>query len=93
MLDAGGQEGYCDYRVCKAFYNFYMDLLVALVNPDWNQWKIEAPQVGVRYPLVCILFLFVSFIPDFISCDRMNGVCSILTFSGQPYRTRKVARC
>jgi len=82
MLDAGGQEGYCNYRVRKAFYNFYMDLPVALVNPDWDQWKIKAPQVRVRYPLVRILFLFISFISDFISCDRTNGVCSILTSSG-----------
>jgi len=82
MLDAGGQEGYCNYRVRKAFYNFYMDLPAALVNPDWDQWKIEAPQVGVRYPLVCVLFLFISFISDFIYHDRMNGVCSISTSSG-----------
>jgi len=82
MLAAGGQEGYCNYRVCKAFYNFYMDLLVALMNPDWDQWKIEAPQVGVQYPLVHLSFIFVSFISDFISRDRTNGVCSILTFSG-----------
>jgi len=57
MLDAGGQEGYCDYQVHKAFYNFYMDLPAALMNPDWDQWKIKAPQVGVRYPLVRVLFL------------------------------------
>jgi len=82
MLDAGGQEGYCDYRVRKAFYNFYMDLPAALVNPDWDQWKIESPQVGVRYPLVRILFLFITFLSDFISRDRMNGVCSISTSSG-----------
>ena len=82
MLDAGGREGYCDYRVRKAFYNFYMDLPAALMNPDWDQWKIDAPQVGVQYPLVHLLFLFVSFISNFISCDRTNGACSILTFSG-----------
>jgi len=82
MLNAGGQEGYCDYWVRKAFYNFYMDLPAALVNPDWDQWKIKAPQVGVRYPLVHILFLFITFISDFISRDRMNGVCSISTSSG-----------
>jgi len=82
MLNAGGREGYCDYRVCKAFYNFYMDLPAALMNPDWDQWKIEAPQVGVQYPLVRLLFLFVSFISNFISRDRMNGVCLISTFSG-----------
>jgi len=62
--------------------SLYMDLPAALVNPDWDQWKIEAPQVGVRYPLVRVLFLFISFISDFISRDRTNGVCSILTSSG-----------
>jgi len=82
MLNAGGQEGYCDYQVCKAFYNFYMDLPATLVNLDWDQWKIEAPQVRVRYPLVRVLFLFISFISDFISRDRTNGVCSISTSSG-----------
>jgi len=82
MLAAGGREGYCNYWVHKAFYNFYMDLPAALVNPDWDQWKIKAPQVRVRHPLVRILFLFVSFISDFISHDRTNGVCLISTFSG-----------
>jgi len=93
MLDAGGQEGYCDYQVRKAFYNFYMDLPVALVNPDWDQWKIEAPQVGVRYPLVRILFLFISFISDFIFViERMEFVW-FWHLLAQPYRTHKVAGC
>ena len=77
MLNAGGQEGYCDYQVRKAFYNFYMDLLAALVNPDWDQWKIEAPQVRVRYPLVRILFLFflsLSYLILFLVIERMEFV-------------------
>jgi len=60
MLDAGGQEGYCNHQVHKAFYNFHMDLPVVLMNPSWDQWKIEAPQVEAWYPLVCKQFSFVS---------------------------------
>jgi len=93
MLDPGGQEGYCDYRVRKAFYNFYMNLPVALVNPDWDQWKIEAPQVGVQYPLVRVLFLLsLSYLILFLMIEQMEFV-RFQHLLAQPYSTHKVAGC
>jgi len=93
MLDAGSWEGYCDYWVHKAFYNFHMDLPAALVNPDLDQWKIKAPQVGVRYPLVHILFpLSLSYLILFLMIEWMELV-QLRHFLAKSHCTCKVAGC
>lgn len=67
MLNNGGQEEYCDLQVWKTFFNMYMDLPAELVNPNWEQWKIQVPLDHACYHLVCqIIFYFISFI-EFLS--------------------------
>lgn len=90
MLTAGGQEGYCDLRVRKTFFNYQMDLPVALANPSWEQWRLGAPQTGLGYCLVRQSYLFCPFL-FWIFCFSWQSECSFFDFDiFWPHPTRLI---
>jgi len=93
MLDAGGWEGCCNYRVRKAFYNF-------IWTCQWHLWTLTGIN-GRSKPLTSefdtpwyayYFFLSLSYLILFLMIEQMELV-QLWHLLAQPHRTWKVAGC